>query len=381
MFGRRITLFSLFGFEVRIDISWFILAVLVTWSLAVGLFPFYFEGLTTEQYWLMGIAGAVGLFLSIVFHEMSHSLVARRYGIHMKGITLFIFGGVAEMDEEPPSARAEFSMAVAGPISSVVIAGIFYGFHLLGRRAGWPVPVTGVLSYLAFINLILAVFNMLPAFPLDGGRILRSALWGWKGDLRWATRIGSQLGSGFGWGLIFLGAWSVLIGNFIAGVWWFLIGMFLKNAAAMSYRQLIMREMLGGEKVSRFMSRSPVTVPPSVTLRGFVEDYVYRHHHKMFPVVEDSRIHGCAGVREIKEIPQGEWEQRTVGDIARPCSGENTIDPDDDALKALSVMNRTGNSRLMVVDDGKLVGIIAIKDMMRFFSLKMDLEEEQRERV
>ena len=189
MFGKRITLFRLLGFEVKIDASWLIIAVLITWSLARAVFPAYFEGLSGATYILMGIVGALGLFSSIVVHEFSHSLVARRFGLSMKGITLFIFGGVAEMEEEPPTAKAEFFMAIAGPAASVVLGGVLLGITVLGTRYGWPNPVIGVLSYLWTINLVLAAFNLLPAFPLDGGRVLRSALWGFTGRLAWATRI------------------------------------------------------------------------------------------------------------------------------------------------------------------------------------------------
>jgi len=191
MFGKRIKLFKLLGFEVRVDWSWIIIAILIAWSLSKGLFPSYYKNLSTQTYWWMGIIGAAGLFLSIIVHELSHSLVARKYGLPMKGITLFIFGGVAEMEEEPPSARAEFMMAIAGPLSSILIALVFYGIQAAGKQAGLAAPVTGVVGYLAMINGILAGFNLLPAFPLDGGRVLRSILWGVKKNLRWATYISS----------------------------------------------------------------------------------------------------------------------------------------------------------------------------------------------
>ncbi|MBD3298763.1 MAG: site-2 protease family protein, partial [candidate division Zixibacteria bacterium] len=177
MFGKGLKLFTLSGYEVRIDPSWLILAVLVTWSLARGLFPFYYEDFSTATYWWMGIAGAIGLFLSIVFHEFSHSLIARRHGIPVKGITLFIFGGIAQMDEEPQTAKGELLMAVAGPIASVILGAAFFVLHLIATGAAWPKPVEAVLMYLGAINIILAVFNMIPAFPLDGGRVLRSILW------------------------------------------------------------------------------------------------------------------------------------------------------------------------------------------------------------
>ena len=268
MFGNRIKLFKLLGFEVRVDWSWIIIAVLIAWSLSKGLFPSYYKNLSTQTYWWMGIIGALGLFLSIIVHEFSHSLVARRYGLPMKGITLFIFGGVAEMEDEPPSAKVEFMMAIAGPLSSILIALIFYGIHAAGKQAGLAEPINGVVGYLAWINAILAGFNLLPAFPLDGGRVLRSILWGVKKNLRWATYISSRIGSGFGILLIVLGVIQVFRGNFIGGMWWFLIGMFLQGAAKASYQQLLTRRALEGEPISRFMKSDAVTVPPSSRLKA-----------------------------------------------------------------------------------------------------------------
>jgi Zn-dependent protease len=376
MFGQRIKLFKLLGFEVRIDWSWIIIAVLIAWSLSKGVFPSYYKNLSAQAYWWMGIIGAAGLFLSIIVHELSHSLVARKYGLPMKGITLFIFGGVAEMEEEPPSARAEFMMAIAGPLSSILIALVFYGIQAAGKQAGLAAPVTGVVGYLAMINGILAGFNLLPAFPLDGGRVLRSILWGVKKNLRWATYISSRIGSGFGIFLIVLGVIQVFRGNFIGGMWWFLIGMFLQRAATMSYQQLVTRKALEGEPVRRFIKTEAVTVPPSISLEHLVEDYVYKHHFKMFPVVEDTdRLLGCVTTKQVKEIPREEWGQKTVGEIAAQCSPENTIEPQADAMKALSLMNRTGNSRLMVVENKRLVGIITLKDLLELLSLKVELEQ------
>lgn len=375
MFGKRIRLFSLLGFEVRIDLSWIIIAILVTWSLSIGLFPVHFKGLTPRDYWGMGIAGALGLFLSIILHELSHSLVARKYGMPMKGITLFIFGGVAEMTDEPPSAKAEFMMAIIGPVSSIVIAIVFYGIFTVGALGGWPTPVIGVFRYLFFINLLLAAFNLLPAFPLDGGRVLRSILWGVKQNLRWATRVSSGIGTAFGIFLIVIGFWNILTGDFISGMWWALIGMFLHGAARASYQQLLNRRALEGEPLRRFMERDPVTVSPSMSIGALVEDYVYKYHYKMFPVVKSGKLIGCITTKQVKEVPREEWDRRKVGELAVGCSLENTIGPEEDAVKALSIMNQTGASRLMVVDDGRLVGIIALKDLLQFLSLKVELED------
>ena len=375
MFGQRIKIFSLLGFEVRVDLSWIVLAVLVTWSLARGVFPDYFENLSERTYWFMGAAGALGLFLSIIFHELSHSLIARRFGIPMKGITLFIFGGVAEMTEEAPDAKAEFWMAIVGPASSILLGAMIFAIWRYGESAGWPVPAVGVLFYLAWINVALAVFNLIPAFPLDGGRLLRAVLWGFRKNLQWATRITSRLGSGFGILLIALGLYSIIQGQFIGGIWWFLIGMFVRSAAQTSYQQLLTRKALEGEMVSRFMVTNPVTVPPATSLQQLVDHYIYRHHFKMYPIVEDGRLTGCVTLRQLKEVPHDQWNRVTVREVARPCSPAMNIPPDTDALQALSIMNRTGSSRLMVVEGDRLVGIIALKDLLQFLSLKLSLEE------
>ncbi len=243
MFGRGLKLFRLSGFEVRLHSSWLILAVLIIWTLAAGFFPMQFPGYSRAVYIGMAAAAAVGLFFSIVVHEFAHSVVARRYGIPMNGITLFIFGGIAEMGEEPGSAKAEFLMAIAGPLMSVAVAcgcfAVYSGAHMGGVYAPW----THVLFYLAWINAVLAVFNMIPAFPLDGGRVLRAAIWAKKGDILPATRIAAWIGSAFGYLLILLGIWSAFRGSFINGLWWIFIGMFVRNASEMSYRQVKMRRL------------------------------------------------------------------------------------------------------------------------------------------
>jgi Zn-dependent protease/predicted transcriptional regulator len=374
MFGKRITLFRLLGFDVRIDISWIIIAVLIVWSLSKGLFPFYVKGLSANDYWIMGIAGALGLFMSIVLHEFFHSIIARKYGLPMKGITLFIFGGVAEMSDEPPSAKAEFMMAIAGPVSSILLGFLFYILYGFSKISGGSQVLQGIFGYLAFINFILAAFNLLPAFPLDGGRVLRSILWGIKKNLRWATRISANIGSVFGVLLLIWGVWDIFKGNFIGGMWWSLIGMFLYNAAKGSYQQLLNRKVLEGEPVRRFMKLNPITVPPAISIEEFIETYVYRFHFKMFPVVESGRLLGCITTKQIKKIPKEDWSRKKVGELAVMCSPENTIGPQEDAVKALSIMNQTGSSRLIVMEDDQLIGILSLKDMLEFLALKVELE-------
>ena len=378
MLGRRITLFKLFGFEVRIDLSWLIIAVLVAWSLAVGFFPFRYKNLSVQTYWVMGVVGAIGFFLSVIFHEVFHSLIARKFGIPMKGITLFIFGGVSEMGEEPPSAKTEFLVAVVGPLSSIALALACFGFHILGTRGGgWPLPIDGVVLYLAYINSLLAAFNLLPAFPLDGGRILRAVLWAFKKNLRSATRIASQIGSGFALLLMFFGVFQFFFtGNLIGGIWSFLIGVFLQGAARMSYQQVLVRKALEGEQVRRFMKSDPLTVPPSASVRQLVEDYIYKYHFKMFPVTEGTdKLIGCVTTKQLDRVPREEWNLKTVRDLATQCSPENTIEPQADAIKALSLMARTGSGRLIVVEGNRVVGVITLKDMLKFLSLKLELEQ------
>lgn len=375
MFEKSIPLFKLLGFEVKIDHTWFFLAVLITWSLAAGFFPARYEGLAPATYLFMGVAGAVGLFFSIILHEMSHSVVARQHGIPMKGITLFIFGGVAEMGEEPPNPKAEFLMAIAGPIASFVISGSMFLSHHALQAAGWPVAVTGVFHYLAWVNLVLAAFNLVPAFPLDGGRVLRSFLWHTKNDLRWATRITSNIGSWFGMVLIILGVFTFMSGNFIGGMWYGLIGMFIRAAARMSLRQVLIRRAFAGEQVRTFMHSDPVTVPPDITLQSLVDDYIYHHYFKLYPVVENGRLTGCITTTRIKQYPREEWSRLTVGEVAEKRCRENTISPDSDAIKAMARMSQTGASRLMVVEEDRLVGVLVLKDLLKFLSMHIELEE------
>jgi Zn-dependent protease/CBS domain-containing protein len=375
MFGHKFPLFRILGFQVYADMTWIFLAVLITWSLASGLFPTLYPGLEPTMYWSMGIVGAIGLFASLILHELSHSLVARRYGLPIGGITLWIFGGVAEMTSEPETAKAEFRIAIAGPLMSFALAGVFYLLAGAARSVEASVPITGVLSYLALINLILAIFNLIPAFPLDGGRVLRAGLWAWKGNLQKATRWASFAGSTFGMFLIAMGLVALVSGNFLGGFWWMLIGFFVHSAARSSYSQLMARRVLEGEKVERFMSREVATVPPDIDLRHFVEEYVYAFHHDFYPVVNrDGQLVACLNIRQVKEVPREEWDKRRVIDVADHCTPENTIRPDADAGRLLQQMTRSGHSRLMVVDKDKLVGVVVLKDLMEYISMRLDLE-------
>lgn len=374
MFRARLTLFRIAGIAIRIDASWLILAVLVTWSLAAGVFPRQYEGLPRNVYWTMGALGALGLFASILFHEISHAIVARRRGVKMNGITLFIFGGVAEMESEPEDARTELLTAIAGPIATVVLIAVLAPLAALAEMQQWPIPARGIVWYLAVINVILLVFNLIPAFPLDGGRVLRAALWMRRGNVRSATRTASSIGSAFALVLIILGVVRFIGGDFIGGMWSFLIGSFLRTAASGAYQQTLLRESLRGVPVRQFMKEELVTVPREIPVRELVEDYFYKHHYRMFPVLANGQLSGCVTSRDVAKVPRDQWDSQTVGAIAEPCNPAATVAANDDAVDALGRMHRTGQSRLLVMDGDRLAGILTLKDLLRFLALKVELE-------
>lgn len=377
MFGKPIRLFRIFGFDIGIDLSWFILFMLITWSLALGLFPFQYPDFPFLSYVLMGILGALGLFASIVFHELAHSLVARRFGLTMKGITLFMFGGMSEMPEEPGKPRAEFWMAISGPLSSVALAFAFYGLHRLGMAMDWSEAWNGIIGYLAIVNAFLALFNMVPAFPLDGGRVLRSALWSLTGDFARATRIASGVGSGFGLFLFIFGAVRIIAGNLVGGVWWMLIGLFIRSGARASVAQMTFARILHGETVRNFMNPHPVTVSPNLPLKRLVEEYLYKFNYKFFPVTDEERVVGCIGMPQIKVMTPQEWELRCVGDAMASCPAESLVSADMSVEKALKRMQESGQGTLMIIENGRLLGVITTADILHYLTMKMEIEEAE----
>ena len=374
IFSHRIRLLSLFGFDVWVDASWLLLAALISWTLAEAVFPELTPHLARATYWWMAAAATIGLLFSIVFHEMAHSLVARRYGIPIRGITLFIFGGVAEMESEPPSAKSELLMAAVGPAASLLLSAAL--FTIVALVGAWSEggAVQGTLWYLAYINGMLALFNLIPAFPLDGGRMLRAALWMWRGELAWATRIAAGAGDFFGVVLIVLGVFDVMTGNFIGGMWRFLIGMFLRGAAEASYREVIARTALEGVPVSQIMTREPIAVAPDLSIAAFIEEFVYRYHHRSFPITRQDLLAGYVGTEQAARIDRSAWSTTPIGRIMVPCQAADVIASDTDALAALGQMRRGGRSRLWVVEDGRLVGVLSLRDMLELLAAKLELE-------
>jgi Zn-dependent protease/CBS domain-containing protein len=387
MFETRWRLLRLLGIPISVDASWLIILVLLTLNLATG-FPAllhqYFPGAThelaTAEYWVMGLITALAFFACILLHELGHALAAQARGMPIRGITLFLFGGVAELGDETTSAATELLMAVAGPIVSIILAIGFWLLAVVGYNAGWPHPVVIVLGYLAAINALVLVFNMVPAFPLDGGRVLRSILWGMTGNVRRATRWASYAGQAFAWMLI---AWGVLLffsHNWVGGMWSVLIGIFLNGAAKSGYQQILIRQALQGEPVRRFMNANPIVVAPSLDLLHWVEDFVYRYHHRAFPVASNGRLEGMVTTQALSQVPRDEWAARTVGDVMSPDLRTVTIAANTDAMEALGKMQRTGSSRLLVTEGDRLLGIVSVKDLLRFLDLKLELGDENSSR-
>jgi Zn-dependent protease len=374
MFTARWRLFRLMGIPISLDASWVIILLLIWWSTAT-FFRQAIPLLAPADYWVMGLVTALAYFVCIVLHELGHATVARAEGIPIRGITLFLFGGVAELGAEPPSAAKEFWMAIAGPVVSAVLGVLFAVLAYFGSENGWMAPVVLVLRYLAIINFLMLAFNLLPAFPLDGGRVLRAILWAISHNLRRATYWASLCGQGFAWLLIFWGVWMFFHQNFFGGIWMCLVAMFLNNAARGSYEQVLVRQVLQGETIDRFMNREPIVVPPTLDLRHWVEDYVYRYHRKAFPVGTDGHLEGFVSTQALSSLPREEWDRHTVGEVMRQDLRAISVPPGADALAILSKMQRTGSSRLLVTEGDRLLGIVSLKDLLRYLTLKLELEQ------
>ncbi len=362
---RGFKLGSILGFDIRIDLSWLLIFVLVLWTLSANLFPFNYPGLAGGTYFLMGTIGSLLFFTSILIHELSHSVVARTKGIPVQGITLFAFGGVSQtrMDAETPGD--EFQVAGIGPLTSLVLAGIAALVWYFGRSAGLSTPVVAVAAYLAWVNTLLAVFNLLPGFPLDGGRLFRSIIWRATGNLKRATRIASRGGQMLGFGLIALGFLQLFspTPNFIGGLWFILIGWFLNNAAQSSYQDLVVRMMLEGTRVDEVMTYNPETVPADLNLQEFLDNYLFNRNYQSFPVESDGHPIGLVTLDQVKQTPRQDWQQRTVSNIMIPIESGITAHPDQDMSSVLEQMQDNRTRRLLVTTDHHLEGILSATDI------------------
>jgi Zn-dependent protease/CBS domain-containing protein len=367
MSSTRAEVFRLFGIPVRVDFSWLLILFMITYSLAVGYFPAQLPGFTAPTYWGMGFVGAMGLFASILFHEFSHALVARHYQLKIDGITLFIFGGVAEMEDEAASPKVEFLMAAVGPLASLILAALFFGLNFSLARADANPGLQLLFYYLSFMNGILAIFNLVPAFPLDGGRIFRSALWAWQKDYNRATRISAYLGMAFGWLLVAYGGLQVVRGGLIGGFWYVLIGFFLKRASEASLSQLKMKKMLETVSVASVMETKFPSLNPRDSLLMVGEELTRETAFTNYPVVEEDRLIGYLSLLELNELKPEIWERGHVRDVLKRDLEGLLIGPQDNAWEALRRMRKRKIGNLFVSTADHLQGIVSLQDLLFFF--------------
>lgn len=372
MFPARIRLFSLLGFRVSIDISWFFLAFYLVLTLSTRYFPAQIPHLGLKVYLAMAIVGAAGLFLSIVLHELAHAVVARGFGLPIGGITLFIFGGVAELRQEPTTPRAEFWVAIVGPVASIGIAAACFAGEIGAEAAGWS-GIATILAFLTLINTVLALFNLVPAFPLDGGRVLRSIIWWRTGNLRRATKIASMFGTGFGGLLILLGVAQLFTGNTLGGTWQILIGLFLAAAASQARNQTATALSLKGASVADLMDRSPLSVPPGTSVGELVRDYLYGQNRKLVIVAEGGQAMGYVGPEQIKKVQQSQWDETQVRAIAASFTHDTVVSPTAPAVEALRKLQSNGIGHLAVLEGSTLAGTVSEANFVNFLSVREEL--------
>jgi Zn-dependent protease/CBS domain-containing protein len=350
------------GIRIGINWSWLVVFALIVWSLASGVFPRQNEGLSDGVYLAMAIVAALLFFASVLLHELGHALQARREGMEIDGITLWLFGGVATFRGMFPSAGAEFRIAIAGPLVTLALGGVFLLFAVLTPTAE---AVDGVSAWLGYINLMLLVFNLLPALPLDGGRVLRSALWAARDDFGWATRLAAGIGRGFGYLFIAAGIGLFIFANAFSGAWLAFIGWFLLGAASAEARYLAAREALGGLRVRDLMVREPATVQSDLTLGRFMDDIVWSRRYTTYPVLDDGRVVGLLPFRCVAEVPRSEWDTRTVGDCVIPRERVPELEPDEELIDALAELTEGEVNRGLVLEGDRLVGFLSITDLAR----------------
>lgn len=355
---------KIMGIPIRVHFSWIIVFGLITWSLSTYYFPKAAPDLPAVSYWIKGALAALLLFVSVAFHELAHSIVARKYKLSMESITLFIFGGVAQMKGEPPHPKAEFWIAIAGPISSFFLSALFFSFSLStigGLKA--------LLSYLAQINLILGIFNLIPGFPMDGGRVLRSILWEKKKNFFYATQKASSIGRKIALFFIFFGIFS-LFTRMSGGLWLMLIGWFLYTAAQTSYQQSILQESLSGIKVKDIMVRDIVSLSPLISIDEAVNAYFLRYGYGGFPVIEDGKFLGFVTLKEIKDVPRENWPGVKVSKIFVPHNTRWEASPEEDVMKALELMITEDKGRIAVTKNEGIIGLITRKGIARYVQIR-----------
>jgi Zn-dependent protease/CBS domain-containing protein len=350
------------GIRIGINWSWLVVFALIVWSLAASVFPSQNPGLSDGDYLAMAVVAALLFFTSLLLHELGHALQARREGVEIEGINLWLFGGVAQFKGSFPSAGAEFRIAIAGPLVTLVIGALF----VAGARIGeLPSAVDGVVAWVGYTNVLLLAFNLLPALPLDGGRVLRSALWQARGDLRWATAVASGVGRGFGFLLIWLGIFMFIFEGSFSGAWLAFIGWFLLQAATGEARYVATEQALAGLRVRDLMVREPATVDADLSLGRFMDDVAWSRRYTTYPVLENGRPVGLLAFRSAAAVPSDEWDTRRVQDTMIPRNEVPLLTEDESAIDALAKLSSSNVNRGLVVDDGTLLGLLSITDLAR----------------
>jgi Zn-dependent protease/predicted transcriptional regulator len=363
------------GIPVRIHYTLWFVFILIAWSLSYEYMPHQYPGLSTLTYWMIGIASAVVLFASVLIHELSHSYIAKKNGLPIARITLFFFGGVSEMTEEPRDAGLEVRMAAAGPLMSFLIAGILGGFWYIARLGGMPIVVTATVGYGALINAVLGAFNLLPAFPLDGGRVFRGSLWKRSKNLVGATRIATRLSEALSLLMMFGGFVAIVFGDFVDGIWIVVLGWFIKSGAETSMRQTLLGETLTGVSVGDIMTRGPLTVPPEITVQQLVSDYFLVHPHEGYPVMKDGKLLGLVTLRSARAIPKDQRINETVAQAMVSYEHAPTVHAGESALDALQRMAREKVEVMLVTDGDRLIGLVARSDLMKTIQTRQELEQ------
>jgi Zn-dependent protease/predicted transcriptional regulator len=364
---------KIMGIPVTIHYTLWLVFILIAWSLAYGYMPVHYPGLGAVTYWAIGIASAIILFASVLVHELSHSYIAKKNGLPIARITLFFFGGVSEITQEPQDPGLEVRMAAAGPLMSFLIAAVLGASWYLAGFAKAPVPIIATLGYAALINAALGVFNLLPAFPLDGGRVFRGSLWKRSKNLIGATRTATRVSEGISLVMMLGGFVAIIFGDFVDGIWIVFLGWFMRSGAETSMRQTLVDETLSGVKVEEIMTRNVLTVPPDITIQQLVSNYFLVNRHEGYPVVKGGEILGVITLQCVRAIPEDRRETVTVEQAMVHCERTVTVKPTLTALDTLQTMAREKVGRVLVVEEGRLLGIVTQGDLIRTIRTRREL--------
>lgn len=365
MFRHVIPIGRIFGISVDLDYSWFLIVGLLAWMLAVSYYPSEFPA-SSGEYWLVGFVTAILLFVSVLIHELGHSVVAQTYGLQVPRITLFLFGGVSQIAAEPPSAGAEFWIAIVGPLVSFALAAFFWEVEpLLSGTPAW----FAMFKYLAFLNLILAIFNLVPGFPLDGGRVLRATVWRFTRAYQRATSVAALTGRFFGFVLIFWGVWDVLRGEFIGGLWIAFIGWYLESAAGAQLQMEMAKSLIGTHRVADAMRRDFTVVDEHTPLEELVQRFMASGNSRSFVVSGAAGEKGLVTPATIQHAPRTAWPTSTAGQAMVPIEKLETTTPDAGLWAALETMSRAGLSEMPVTEGGRIVGMISSEDVLRYLRM------------